>query len=564
MILERLIELRQRLEDDPDANLPPAYHKRQKIRWIMEITRDGKFAGIVESGRTKKEQKEFDTPVAKRSGTKPQPFLLADKRVLVIGPTSDSGSDSASTAHRVYIDLAVECANAVDAASLQAFIMFLASDSEKAKARTEADTRAIEDNEVILPRVDGIILTSLQGVRAFWKESQDKASADKVGLDSECMTCGKQTTICRIHPHKIPVAKGVDLVSGNQSAIESYGLQKAEIAPMCLSCARSYAESLTWLLQNEAHNLRSGDVTWAFWTRSNTTFNLPKLLSDPAPEDVRRLLRAPFTGNMPNLDQDDFYALGMSANVSRLIVRNWLMVSLAKAKENLLAYFDRQKVIGGRDGADAPLKLMALAGATVRDLKDLPPQVVPALIDSALTGGPLPLWLLQQAVTRARAERDHVMTRPRAALIKMVLLSQPHSQEDIMPSLNPDHPHPAYHCGRLLALLDDVQRNAVGARATLIDRYYGAASTTPAVVFGALMRNAQNHLSKLRKTRLGLYIHFDRSIAEITSHIEEFPTTLTLREQGLFALGFYQQKNRPRAEESAEAVEDNGATAQVA
>jgi CRISPR-associated protein Csd1 len=272
-------------------------------------------------------------------------------------------------------------------------------------------------------------------------------------------------------------------------------------------------------------------------------------------------LRSPFAGATPAIDDNAFYALALSSNKSRLIVRNWLNVSLAEAKENLASYFERQQIVG-REGEDAPVKLMALAGATVRDLKDRPPQVVPALMDNALTGTPLPFWLLQQAVARARAERENVkvMTRPRAALIKMVLLSQPHSEENIMPALNTDHPHPAYHCGRLLALLDDVQRNAVSARATLIDRYYGAASTTPATVFGALMRNAQNHLSKLRRLRPGLYIYFDRAIADVASHIEEFPTTLTLREQGLFALGFYQQKHRPRKEEAAEAVAGNGAT----
>ena len=254
------------------------------------------------------------------------------------------------------------------------------------------------------------------------------------------------------------------------------------------------------------------------------------------------------------------YALALSSNKSRLIVRNWLTVSLAEARENLLRYFERQQM-AGRDGSEAPIKLMALAGATVRDLKDLFPQVVPALLNNAFTGAPLPDWLLQQAIARARAERDNVMTRPRAALIKMVLLSQSYSKEEIMPTLNPDHSHPAYQCGRLLAVLDEVQRNAISPRATLVDRYYGAASVTPAVVFGALVRNAQNHLSKFRrdKTHRGRFVYYDRMITDIMSRIESFPLILPLRDQGLFALGFYQQKNRSRPAERPDGVEENEA-----
>ena len=191
---------------------------------------------------------------------------------------------------------------------------------------------------------------------------------------------------------------------------------------------------------------------------------------------------------------------------------------------------------------------MALAGATVRDLGDLPPQTVPALLEHALTGRRLPSSLLYQAVRRAALDRDQngnptPVTRARAALIRLVLSStHPEIMTDAV--LTPDHPDPAYHCGRLLAVLDGIQSDAINT--TLVDRFYGSASTTPAAVFGTLVKKAQPHLSKLRKTRTGLYHYFERQISEISMHIEGFPTTLSPEQQGLFALGFYQQKNRPK------------------
>jgi hypothetical protein len=60
--------------------------------------------------------------------------------------------------------------------------------------------------------------------------------------------------------------------------------------------------------------------------------------------------------------------------------------------------------------------------------------------------------------------------------------------------------HPAYKCGRLLAVIERIQSAAIGnPNATLTDRYYGSASTAPASVFGVLLRMTQPHLSKLRK-----------------------------------------------------------------
>ncbi len=106
--------------------------------------------------------------------------------------------------------------------------------------------------------------------------------------------------------------------------------------------------------------------------------------------------------------------------------------------------------------------------------------------------------------------------------------------------LNPDHPHPAYHCGRLLALFAGLQRAALGdVGAGVVQRYYAAASQTPGLVIGRLTANAKNHLNKLDT---GLAQWFEKEIAQVMAAIKNhIPRTLTLEEQSLFALGFYQQ-----------------------
>lgn len=110
----------------------------------------------------------------------------------------------------------------------------------------------------------------------------------------------------------------------------------------------------------------------------------------------------------------------------------------------------------------------------------------------------------------------------------------------MQPYLNPDHPDPAYHCGRLLAVLAKLQQAALGdVGAGVVQRFYAAASTAPGLTFGRLVGNSRNHLGKLEG---GLSYWFEQQISEVMEQLgDEFPRTLDLEGQGLFALGYYQQ-----------------------
>ncbi len=106
---------------------------------------------------------------------------------------------------------------------------------------------------------------------------------------------------------------------------------------------------------------------------------------------------------------------------------------------------------------------------------------------------------------------------------------------------------PAYLCGRIMALLDAIQHVALGdVGVGVVQRYYAAASTTPGLVLGRMIRNAQvAHFPKARgdqKTK-GLAIKIERQIQELMAQMTSAPPpTLDLEQQTLFALGFYQQQ----------------------
>jgi CRISPR-associated protein Csd1 len=110
-----------------------------------------------------------------------------------------------------------------------------------------------------------------------------------------------------------------------------------------------------------------------------------------------------------------------------------------------------------------------------------------------------------------------------------------------------------------MAMLAELQRAALGdVGAGVVQRYYAAASTTPALVLGRLTRTSQFHLNKLEP---GLAHWYESKIAGIWSQLKEAPPrTLSLEDQSLFAMGYYQQLASMRVKKSENTKEEKETT----
>jgi len=399
-------------------------------------------------------------------------------------------------------------------------------------------------------------------VRRFWAKEASVADEDEPVM--ECLVCGNH----RPPVVPLPIAvkgipggnpAGTALVSANANAFESYGLENVRISPICEPCGLRLGYALNALLGSENTCVREGGNKYIFWAREPAPFSIATLLSRAEEADVRVFLRAAWRSHpeAARLDVTPFYAATLSGNNARAVVRDWIETTLGEAQRHLERYFALQRLVDV-DGNDRWFALRTLARATVNaksQQEDPAPQVGQALLRLALHGDPLPDWLLYQAVRRTRAEQK--VTAPHAALIKMVMLSQLSDEErgSDMAGLNKQNRDAAYLCGRLLAELEAIQRAALGkTNRTIVDSYYGTASSAPASVFGRLMTLARAHLTKLRHEKHGAYIRLNERLQEILDGLDGergFPTTLKLKDQGLFALGFYHQ----RAYDMARAIE---------
>jgi len=120
-------------------------------------------------------------------------------------------------------------------------------------------------------------------------------------------------------------------------------------------------------------------------------------------------------------------------------------------------------------------------------------------------------------------------------------------------SLNESYSHPAYVLGRLFAWLEKAQREAIGdVNASIKDRFFTSACATPASAFPTLLKLSHHHTAKAEFGGVT-----DRKIQETLDLLEAkpFPAHLTLDEQGLFILGYYQQRANFYTKKTSNSVE---------
>jgi CRISPR-associated protein Csd1 len=298
------------------------------------------------------------------------------------------------------------------------------------------------------------------------------------------------------------------------------------------------------------------------------------------PLQVRDFLKSVWGSRPKPIDTSPFYAALLRIPAQgRFSVHSWLTETLGDAETNLRAYFNA--ITLGTDVDETP-GIWRLAVATVPRTKRkavVPAATAVALFHAALFGASVPHRAFGQAVARQRTElagEDHadkefrLRLAARTALLKLYyatnkgvhMTAENHEGEN----------HPAYLCGRLLALLDKIHNEAHDNKSASSPaaRYYGAASKTPALVFPQLCTLARYHLDKIgrgwahnlehgvsaEKRKDGVSEDFE-GLAAVCARLKgaaggSFPRILSLEEQGRFAIGFYFERVRkwPRSSDS--------------
>jgi CRISPR-associated protein Csd1 len=313
-------------------------------------------------------------------------------------------------------------------------------------------------------------------------------------------------------------------------------------------------------LADREHVYQVGDTTVVCWAEGGETayqsflgctlFGAPSAYEEKDLRDmVEHLIQGdPVIFDETRLDRNkSFYILGLSPNAARLSVRFFLRNSFGAVLKNVQAHYERLEIIRPVYDKFETLPLWKLLSETVnQNARDRSPSpgLAGEVLRAILTDTAYPATLLNGVVLRIRAE--HEVTRGRAAILKAYYLKNPNQdvpKEVLTVSLNPESANVPYTLGRMFSVLEAIQ-SAVnpGINATIKDKYFNSASTIPATVFPPLINLAQKHLRKLKSSNTGLAVFYEKQLTELSTVIgTEFPTRLSLPQQGSFQLGYYHQ-----------------------
>jgi CRISPR-associated protein Cas8c/Csd1 subtype I-C len=348
----------------------------------------------------------------------------------------------------------------------------------------------------------------------------------------------------------------VPLVSFNNAPFSSFGLGD-RTARLRLDTVEKAAAALNALRQDGNTSLTLGDEKAVFWASTDDHLldcSFITLLEARDPLAVADYLRSVW-GSIPReLDGASFHVAVLLEGTGRFSVRSWDSGILGDVDRRFRAYFEAIRLPLG-----SPVNLGAMAASTIPKSKKARPSTATynAIFNAAWRGSRLPFHVLESALSRqspelakGRTEGDkgefEFRLRARTALVKLYFHSNAKGNDKPMNEHeHEDQFHPAYLCGRVLALLDKIHNAAHGksTASSPAGRYYGSASSTPALVFPRLCKLARIHLEKIESR--GWASLLDRELATIVSKFAgqaSWPRTLSLEDQGRFAIGFYYER----------------------
>lgn len=561
MIMQALCDYYQRKAADPESGIAPEGFEWKPIPFLIVISPEGHFVDLQDTreGEGKKKQaRAFLVPKdVGRSGNAVRANLLWDNVEYAIGANPRGRKDVAER-HRAFCE---RIQALPDHPELNALKRFLGAGALKSIEASRKDILLwkdmVETNSNVSFRVTGSDHSAIF-------ESVSNLIADAVPASSvqgRCLVTGALHPVARTHPKIKGVwnaqTAGASLVSFNEPAYASFGRTQNYNAPVSESAAFAYTTALNHLLaKNSRQRLQVGDATVVFWSgrkSSELEAAFASLLGLPSKDDpdaetqaVAWLYASPHTGHLPQEGDTPFYVLGLAPNAARLSVRFWHVDTVSGLSARLRQHFDDLDIVWGPKDHGCRALMPLLCDLVLQGKADnIPPNLAGNVMRAVLSSGPYPATLLPMAVRRIRADKEYGVTRMRAAVLKAVLnranrCSSAVSKE-ITVSLDPANPCPGYRLGRLFAVLEKIQEDAQpGINATIRDRFYGAASSSPASVFPQLLKLKNHHLAKLENPA------FRRSheirLTEIFDGLADMPAHLRLEEQARFAIGYYHQR----------------------
>lgn len=548
-----------------------------KVSYAITLDRDGHVKGVQLLERpVLRGKKEVFVPVERfvpfQKGRSSQvaPYFMCDNAKYLLGawlPTGDAALDeknrkqaqayfkASASYHR---EILQNCKSPL----AQAVLVFFDTwefEKNKDEINVEWDKLLAASNLIFRSFENGQELLKEDEIHKVWDEYFNR---DESGNQGRCLVTGQVAPIARLHPLLKGVrgaqSSGAALVSFNGSAFESYGKEQGDNAPVSEYAAAAYGKALNFLLTDEKHHKVLGDTTMVFFadTEENEDGYARFLLEFSAELEASEehklisIMDAIAKGKTCVYDEGElkpdtkFYILGLSPNAARISVRFFYNSTFGNMVSNIKAHYDRLKIVKPVYFTKEYPSIGDILYETVNKKatnKQVQPILVGAFMDAVLQDHRYPAAIFTHMMLRIHAE--HEINRNRAAMLKAYIIKNYPEKKEVVDcmKLNEDTVYMPYVLGRLFAVMEDIQKSAIG-KETLRDRYFNSASATPGVIFPQLMRLMQSHMRVLSRDNKGLQIKKEKELESLFRKIDtNIPARLSLEDQGIFMIGYYHQ-----------------------
>lgn len=395
------------------------------------------------------------------------------------------------------------------------------------------------------------------------KVRSEAASEEESGDERVCAISGKKGKIARTHADVKGILgqKAGTFVCVKGSAGESFGKTQAYTSNISEESMSKYTEAFNFLTSSIDSNTQKytnkayiDSMTVIFFAADKNSEKEDAVLrffafddsinADKLEPQVQAVMGHIQKGDALDINEvvtdgsADYYVAGLVPNSSRVCMKFCYRDSFGKILENVLRH---QRDISM--GSDKPVTVSQLTAELVSPVskEQAPPPLISALMDSIFLGRRYPDSLLAAVINRVKTDSDtedkpYRKINPRRVGIIKACLNRNYKEEFTV-ALDENRRDKAYLCGRLFAVLEKIQRDAQGdLNSTIKDSYFAAACSKPSVVFPRLIMLAQNHLKKLDSD------YYNYLMGEIINLMEgNFPSALSIEEQGAFIIGYYQQ-----------------------
>lgn len=557
-----------------------AYDKRFVRRPLVAhiiLNDDGKFLGVEKIEKVKGEPKPtFLCPDIGRKAQGNKCNIICEKVGVIFGDSKKRPFYLQTTKELIDID-----------SKFKAIYTFLNEMDDISKFRNN-ELKSYKDGDYISFRVGEDNIESLDSWKEWYSDLYNSLYEEEKEKQQQKDTVLSFITGKEIIPIKfmdkvketgLDGNGGVTLLCFDKKSFCSYGLQDCDNAPLSEEEMETINAGFLDLCKN--HSNMIGNYKIIHWYKSGNyekdAFNFmleakkededddlfDGELDEKTQEQVKNqnavdLVNNVYNGGNTNIGDDIYYSFIVGSNNCRIKIMSNKEGSYTELKRNILQWkidttIEKSNITLDKYITPSTLFRNLLSKSVKDNIKDEIKEAekefgnnMIKLTYAIMDNTEIPECFLYNAITNIKQgiykEEEKIKYKKDYwyRLIKAYLIRK--GDKYIMPGLNPNNPNVAYQCGRLLAVYDILQQEAMKTKDSLVfEKWYGSASTTPALAFGPLARQAAIYFGKIEKKEYRL--RYQKMIEEICDMIPEFPKTLSLQDQAYFSLGCYQQKH---------------------